>query len=315
MNTKILDGRGAGLWLLDAVGPNTKTIDFCSAYMKLTSVDHFFSIYKKNKFVGSARLLVRWKVMDLITGASDLEVYDYCKDREIDFYIKEDFHGKIYQTIPGGILIGSFNLTSSGFGLRENSNDEVGVQLPITEENSSYINNLFQNSIMMDDLLFEKMKNFVKANKDKAHTQLDWPDDIQSLIFIKKPISQHLVNEFLFTKFDRLVDPKGDSELMHDLSLLGLGAPDLSDFATVSKSLKVSVPYLWLKRVLKESNGEIYFGALSEKLHNCLIDDPRPYRRDVKNLLQNLLSWTSQFCSSEIVIDQPNYSQRIKLLT
>ena len=315
MNTKILDGKDASAWLIDAVGPNTKTIDFCSAYMKLTSVDHFISTYKKNKFEGSTRLLVRWKAIDLITGASDLEVYEYCRDRKIDFYIKEDFHGKIYQANPSGILIGSFNLTNAGFGLKENANDEAGVQLPIMEENSSYIDNLFLNAVRVDDFLFEKIMTFIKDSINKSHNQLDWPDDIQKLIYIKRPVSKHLVNEFLFTKFDKFMDIKKDSELMHDLSLLGLGAHDLSDFAVISKSLRNSVPYLWLKRVLNENNGEIYFGTLSEKLHNCLIDDPRPYRRDVKNLLQNLLSWSSQFCSSEIAIDQPNHSQRIKLLT
>jgi hypothetical protein len=283
--------------------------------MKLSSVDHFISTYKKNKFDGSARLLARWKAIDLITGASDLEVYEYCRDREIDFYIKEDFHGKIYQANPGGILIGSFNLTNSGFGLKENSNDEAGVQLSITEENGSYIDNLFLNAVRMDDFLFEKIRKFINENKNKSHNQLDWPDDIRKLICIKKPASKHLVNEFLFTKFDKFADLKKDSELMHDLSLLGLGVSDLSDYSAISKSLRDAAPYLWLKRVLKESNGEIYFGALSEKLHNCLVDDPRPYRRDVKNLLQNLLSWSTQFCSSEIAIDQPNHSQRIKLLT
>jgi hypothetical protein len=102
---------------------------------------------------------------------------------------------------------------------------------------------------------------------------------------------------------------------MHDLSLLGLRKVDLSDFPLISKSLRDSVPYRWLKRVLNDNNREIYFGSLAEKLHNCLIDDPKPYRRDVKNLLQNLLSWSSHFCGSEIAVDQPNHSQRIKLLT
>jgi hypothetical protein len=316
MNTKILDGKSARTWLIDAVGPHTNTVDFCSAYMKLTTVDHFISAYKRDKFGGGVRFLVRWKAIDLLMGSSDLEVYEYCKDREINFYIKEDFHGKIYQVNPGGILIGSFNLTSSGFSLKENPNDEAGVLLPSSDDNVSYIDSLFQSAIKVDDVLFEKMTTFVNANKSIVNNQLNWPADIQKLVCIKKQASKHLVNDFLFTKFDDFSNQKKiDPGLMHDLSLLGLRIVDLSDFSLISESLRGSVPYCWLKRVLNDNNGEIYFGALSEKLHNCLIDDPRPYRRDVKNLLQNLLSWTSKFCSSEIGIDQPNHSQRIKLLT
>ncbi len=316
MNTKILDGKSARAWLMDAVGPHTTTVDFCSAYMKLTTVDHFISAYKRDKFEGGVRFLVRWKAIDLLMGSSDLEVYEYCKDREINFYIKEDFHGKIYQVNPGGVLIGSFNLTSSGFGLRENSNDEAGVLLPSSVDNASYIDSLFKNAIKVDDLLFEKMMTFVNENKSKINNQLSWSADIQKLVCIKKQTSKHLVNDFLFTKFDDFSDQKKmDPEFMHDLSLLGLRIVDLSDFSLISKSLRNSVPYRWLKMVLNDNNGEIYFGSLAEKLHNCLIDDPRPYRRDVKNLLQNLLSWSSKFCSSEITVDRPNHSQRIKLLT
>ena len=58
----------------------------------------------------------------------------------------------------------------------------------------------------------------------------------------------------------------------------------------------------------------MYFGALSEKLHNALVSDPKPYRRDVKQMLTNLLSLCNQLGMEEIVIDRPNYSQRVKLI-
>ena len=58
----------------------------------------------------------------------------------------------------------------------------------------------------------------------------------------------------------------------------------------------------------------LYFGALTEKLHNALVEDPKPYRREVKELLSNLLSWVEELEMEEIVIDRPNYSQRIRIL-
>ena len=69
---------------------------------------------------------------------------------------------------------------------------------------------------------------------------------------------------------------------------------------------------LTLKANLKMySNGCLYFGALSQKLHNTLVSDPKPYRRDVKQMLANLLGLIERLEMEEITVDRPNYSQRV----
>lgn len=80
------------------------------------------------------------------------------------------------------------------------------------------------------------------------------------------------------------------------------------------EAFRWSNAYLWLLETLKKNGGCMYFGALSEKLHNALVSDPKPYRRDVKQMLTNLLSLCNQLGMEEIVIDRPNYSQRVKLI-
>jgi len=64
---------------------------------------------------------------------------------------------------------------------------------------------------------------------------------------------------------------------------------------------------------LKESNGCLFFGALTEKLHNTLVTDPKPYRSEVKLLLANLLRMVVELEMEEVIIDRPNYSQRVRL--
>lgn len=61
------------------------------------------------------------------------------------------------------------------------------------------------------------------------------------------------------------------------------------------------------------ANKQIFFGELTQKLHNRTIKDPPPYRRDVKILLANLLSWINLFAKDFIEIERPNYSQIIKI--
>lgn len=71
--------------------------------------------------------------------------------------------------------------------------------------------------------------------------------------------------------------------------------------------------YLWLKETLKENDGCLNFGGITEKLHNVLVSDPKPFRRDVKQMLSNLLKLINALEMEDIVIDRPNYSQRVRL--
>lgn len=85
------------------------------------------------------------------------------------------------------------------------------------------------------------------------------------------------------------------------------------DIEKLKEAFRWSNAYLWLLATLKENGGCMFFGALSEKLHNAMVSDPKPYRRDIKNMLANLLSWSEMLKMEEIVIDRPNYSQRVRL--
>lgn len=71
--------------------------------------------------------------------------------------------------------------------------------------------------------------------------------------------------------------------------------------------------YLWLIDTLKNNNGCMYFGKLSESLHIAVVSDPKPYRKDIKIMLMNLLKLIKKLEIEEIIIDRPNYSQRIRL--
>lgn len=64
---------------------------------------------------------------------------------------------------------------------------------------------------------------------------------------------------------------------------------------------------------MKECDGEIYFGELSTLLHEAIVEDPKPYRKDIKRLLANQIKWLETLGIEDIVIDRPHYSQRLRL--
>ena len=311
-DTKILSTLQAQHWLVDAAAKDVIQIDFCSAYVKESSLKFFYSNYLSKGFLGTTRLLVRWKPLDLISGASDIEVYEYCKMNGIKLYIKDDFHGKLYQVKPKGLLIGSFNLTNSGFGLHHNPNDEAGVIIDISVKNSAYIDELFEDATQVTDALYERIREFLSKNKDEKNTlSLDWTQEIKELLAPSKIPSGFLVGEFFYgPPINVSVDVSCDE---HDLSLLGLSQGDMGSEAAIKSAFRRSIPYIWLKKILIDNNGEMYFGGITKELHDCLIDDPTPYRKDVKKLVQNLISWIDMYGADDFIIDQPNHSQRIRL--
>ena len=53
------------------------------------------------------------------------------------------------------------------------------------------------------------------------------------------------------------------------------------------------------------------FGAISSRLHNAILDDPIPYRKEVKVLVANLYSWF-ELMPETFEVSRPRHSQVIR---
>ncbi len=301
-------------WLENSVSSETVSVDLCSAYLKVGSLEYFHKHFLNKGFVGKSRVLARWQLSDLISGASDLESYLYAKEHEISFFVMQNFHGKIYGINPGGVLVGSANLTNLGFGLVQNPNEEVCVFLSgHAEKNFQYINSLIEGAVLITDEIFERINKFISSSEEKKLDKMEWPNEIFQLLIPSQKTYQLIIDDMFHSNLNnKLTDD--EVEMRHDLSLLGITKHDLNNKELVKKNLLRAKPYLWLHQSLSSANSPMYFGELSAKLHNDLVNDPKLYRKDVKQLLQNLLSWIGELAHDEIVIDRPSYSQRVTLI-
>lgn len=115
----------------------------------------------------------------------------------------------------------------------------------------------------------------------------------------------------LFTyDFPQVPAPSSEIDEYEFLELSGI-----SDKEKIKQAFRWSKAFTWLCKTINEKDiRECYFGELSAKLHNALINDPKPYRKEVKDLLSNLLGWIEYFDFDFIRVDRPNYSQRVTLL-
>ena len=306
---QLIDGKAAASWLLSKVDEAPPGVSLCSAFLRS---DALRVLYTTESDAPRGRILSRWRLSDILSGASDLDAFPVAKRLGFKFFIRQDFHGKVF-SIPGcGIVVGSANATLSGFGLKASSNSEVCTLVPDSDSNQTLLDEIFDGAIELTDSLFQAITKVVEEVVVSKVEEQEWPSDLMDKLESPEFSGRLLFSECFVSVPS--VDQNGFFAGLdeRDLRLLGLKAANL-DLVLLKQAFKATRIFRWLVHALNSSNGEIYFGALSESLHNTLLDDPVVYRRDVKIVLQTLLQWCQLLEGVGVVVDRPNHSQRVRL--
>ena len=202
------------------------------------------------------------------------------------------------------------------------------------EVSNEYIHNLWLSAeYALERCITEDQKKIIKAlavilivNKEDELPATDKTLNLCVAVDDGPQAINELVQlEFIYQKSSTgnyMFKTKAGSELKKEIKRQSLNNEYLSflditydgDLNKVKNALRCSNVYLWLTQTLKNNGGCLYFGALSQKLHNAIVTDPKPYRKEVKTMLSNLLEFIEFLNMEEITIDRPNYSQRIKLV-
>lgn len=312
LSGELIDGKSAYSWLIDNSENGVDRISICSAFLRSSIIKDLASKFDNKSPV---RVMVRWQLGDLLAGASDLESYKYCFDLGWEFYVCLNFHGKVFHLPGHGILVGSANATESGFGLLSHSNSEACTVVSESNSNIEFINQLFSNSVKMNDELFAKLEA-IYNNSSTCSNMLEWPDQIFQELSISDPSEKKLfLSECFKSNGEELLSSNAElsEDARSDLSLLGI-QNHKSDVDSIARQFKKTKIFSLVHMLLKERGGEIYFGTLTAALHDWLIEDPAPHRRDVKILVKNLYCWIAGLGPNALgmVVDRPNHSERIR---
>jgi Phosphatidylserine/phosphatidylglycerophosphate/cardiolipin synthases and related enzymes len=277
-----------------------ESVQIITAYCKENSINKLNE--NISDFVLDKKLMVRFRLDDLLKGSTDFSVLDFGKHNGWKVYIRFDLHAKTYIVDNKRGFVGSANTTQSGMTGAINNNIEVATLVDIEERDREKVAKLFDEAILVDDLLYEKLRNQLEEiNQDAVNYEVQWSKDIRDIF-----------QPHVDTLFSYELPEKREYEIGEFINFLEIKYN--VDIGTMKDKLRWSNAYLWLLDVLKNKKGEMYFGELSAELHNSLVEDPKPYRRDVKVYLANLLSLIEAWDMDEIKIDRPNYSQRIRLM-
>ena len=253
-------------------------------------------------------VISRWEKVDLLKKVSDLEVYEFCRDRGWKFLINPRLHGKFIAFDSNKILLGSSNFTQRGLGLSKNYNLEYGLKTVIDQKDRELIAHLVDESLVMDDQIFGLIKQEVLNSSDTLvpDINLEWSAEVSQLI------ANFSSNIFLIdipeaTPLEILQLSNHNEKVKNTLHLLNISGELLSEELLIEKFklLKIySVISSWL-------TPELNFGKASEKLHNILDDVPIPLRSDVKIKVAVLFKWFS-FIKNEYEIVIYNHSEVLR---
>lgn len=260
-------------------------------------------------------IFLRWELKDLVLGASDLEVYPLAKRNGWQVYINQKLHAKVYR-FDNDCFIGSANLTQSGLaGADVGLNIETVAKVAVDESIETWFTQLINGSRLLDDELYQLIQNDVDSFEGLEEGISDIRYSVKTAALIEaKAINSLYTKDFIWSESPKelLADNiENIKSIEHDMALLGLNR------ATVAENICItfhqSKAFHWLFIILEEKR-EIYFGELSALLHDVLQDDPAPYRKSVKILLNSLINWV-EYCSSEVlIVDKPKHSARLRLV-
>lgn len=279
----------------------TQSVQIITAYCKESSFLYLNNCISAE--VNEKKLLVRFRLDDILKGSSDFTILESGLNNGWKVFIRFDLHAKTYIVDNKRGLIGSANTTNSGLNIGNHGNLEMATIVDIEPEDIEKVNRLFNDAILVNEVILDNLKkqfaDVKQSDVDNKETHC-WNTTITSMF---KP---HIETLFSYELPD-------DSSLIEGKYYSFIDVTFDGNVQKFKEAFRWSKAFMWLISTLKKNDGCLYFGALAEKLHNVLVSDPRPYRRDVKYMLRNLLTLAVNLQIEEIVIDRPNYSQRVSL--
>ena len=288
--------------LQEQIAVTNRTI-IISAYVSKAAVDWILRLGKSD-----VTLVCRLRPTDILNQSTDISALIEAIESGWMLYCLPSLHSKIYSLDDKLLFIGSANFTSNGLNLLKNGNHESMVQVEANDDNKAYISEIFDFSYRLTLEKLEEMKNYIEPIKDS-------------------PISD------IPTQWPRSLEPESNLLLVTDFPLVQVGEscktyemnPSLpfaylefwADTVDMRRKILMNTnSYIWLVETLKKfENNRCYFGNLTRQLHSDIDEDPKPYRKEIKQLLRNLLTYVECYAKDKIVVDRPNYSQRIQLVS
>jgi hypothetical protein len=306
-----------GVDLYDKLTSFIKEVNNCNIYVPYIKLDSLKTLIDQNDEI--KMVIVRWEPRDLITAASDLEIYPYLRDRGITLYRNPRIHLKAFVADYKKAFFGSANISQRALNFPErlNYNYELAtINESLDLEDRLYFNMIEAESTLVTDAVYEQIKiqlpEKIKAFPQESDFKIDisYPDKNFSIASLPMTYSVETLYRIYETR-----ESLHEVELncaMHDLAIYGipLGLP----FETFQKQLKANFfnhPFIRSFLGYLDVDGETYFGGAKDWIHKNCSDVPTPRKWEITENIQILYRWITKMGEGIYAVDRPSYSERL----
>jgi phosphatidylserine/phosphatidylglycerophosphate/cardiolipin synthase-like enzyme len=272
-----------------------KEIAVVSAFVTSRGIQPILATVPQN--VLRRELHVRWRAQDIVMGVSDLGVYDLAREYRFTLFMQPALHAKFVIGDRRHMILGSANFTGMGLGCDSAQNFEVGYKTEITTTEAINIYSKLSNSVLVTASLYERLSAFLNALNGDRGVSCEYPKEI--LAELHSGFTGLWVRDLPFQSSPPSLSNRQFAE-----------PPSKSDLE-LEQRFSASKCIAWLRQILEKNGGEQYFGELASELHNSLLEDPLPYRTEVKRLIENLMNWAVVLIPGEFGSDTPHHSRRL----
>jgi hypothetical protein len=283
-------------------------------YIKLEALKPLIEAKENVKMV-----VVRWEPRDLISEASDLEIFPYLCDRGITLYRNPRLHLKAFVADYERAFIGSANISQRALNYPES--DSYNYELALVDQSLDlsdrlYFNMIEAESILITDNIYEQIKEQLPEKirtfpkESDFNLVVNYPD--KSFSIASLPMTYSVETLFRIYQTQEAIHQVELNCAMHDLAIyripLGL---ELENFQKELKTKFFNHPFIRSFLEFVDRAGEVYFGGAKEWIHQHCSDVPTPRKFEITENIQILYRWITKLSDGIYQVDRPNYSERL----
>lgn len=246
-------------------------------------------------------IITTWHINDLITGSSELELYQFCQEKNIALYINNKIHLKVYSVNLESAIIASGNISQHGLML--GGNYEVGVLVEnLTVSDRLYLEKIKREATFVDDDVYQTYQESYEKCKKEAPKQIDFKDPEiipKKDYFLKSelPMTENIADLINgYEKINLNLDPSDYAEIAnciyHDLTNYEIKSGlSKEEFITKLKTQFFSHPFTQKINEFIETSERTQFGFIKRWVRDHCTDVPLPRPWEFTKNIQIIYNW------------------------
>ena len=245
-------------------------------------------------------VITTWKTEDLVSGSSDIKLYQWCKNNGNFLYINKKIHLKVYSVNLNSAIVASGNISHNGL---EGGKYEAGVFVEkLTSQNRLFLEKIKKEAHLVDDDTYQQYLENYEECKKKAVTQEPFPQPeikssedyfLQSALPMTDSMEQ-VVQGYLKiqSELPPSTDPVIADCIFHDIANYNI--PDESSEDVIREALTeqfLSHPFTQTIMGEIDNSERKHFGKITQWIHEHCTEVPLPKPWEFKTNTNILMNW------------------------